>query len=328
MKSLWLGRVLESTTVIEATALPPGDPRKRPDQAIFGAAIDQVAYTSGQCVFSVAQRALGDEQGQGVRQLTSDSTLANREIGRSEETSYFRTLASVMAIVGVAGFVMQLALGRSSFGAPLIVHLHAVAFMGWVLIFAAQPWLANTGAMKMHRLLGLVAVFWACGLLVLGCLVTWAAVQTGRTPFFLQPQHFLIANPAILLAALGLLAAAVLLRRCPDWHTRLQIGSFVMLMGPSFGRLLPMPLLMPYAFEIAALAPLVFVAFAAGRDAWVRKRVHPAWIWTTGVLLVSLAIARLAADSDIASALYAAAVAGTGAAGGDGMAFPPPPPMP
>lgn len=233
-----------------------------------------------------------------------------------------------MAIVQVSGFAVQLATGRSSFDAPLIVHLHAVAFMGWVAIFVAQPWLAKAGAMQLHRRVGRVALFWACALLVLGLLVTWSTVHTGRTPFFFQPRHFLIANPIGLVAALGLLAAAVVLRKRHDWHPRLQIGSFILLMGPSFGRLLPMPALMPYAFEIASLAPLVFVAFAAGRDAWAQKRVHLAWLWTTGVLLASLVLARLLAHSHVSAALYAAAVAGTGAAGSDGMAFPPPPPPP
>ncbi|MEQ1619538.1 MAG: hypothetical protein ABL883_14485 [Terricaulis sp.] len=247
---------------------------------------------------------------------------------QSDDRGFFRALATAMAIVQVAGFAVQLAMGRSSFGAPLIIHLHAVVFMGWVAIFATQPWLAQSGALKLHRLLGRVALIWAFGLLTLGVLVTWATVHTGRTPFFFQPQHFLIANPVTLLGALGLLAAAVILRKHQDWHARLQIGSFVMLMGPSFGRLLPMPFLKPYAFEIASVAPLVFVAFAAGRDASVRKRAHPAWAWTVVVLVGSLLLARLLATSPVGADIYAAAVANTGATGGDGMVFPPPPPMP
>ncbi|MBL8538075.1 MAG: hypothetical protein JNM59_11785 [Hyphomonadaceae bacterium] len=244
---------------------------------------------------------------------------------QTDDRGFFRTLATVMAIMQVSGFVVQLAMGRSSFGAPLIVHLHAIAFMGWVAIFLAQSWLAASGAMARHRLLGRIALFWACALLVLGVLITVETIRTGRTPFFFQPQHFLLANPATLFGALGLLAAAVVLRKRQDWHARLQIGSFVMLMGPSFGRLLPMPLMTPYAFEIAALAPLVFVVFAASRDRRVQKRIHPAWALTAAVLVSALVLARLLAHSPVGAALYAAAVAGTGAAGSNGMAFPPPP---
>lgn len=247
---------------------------------------------------------------------------------QSDDRGFFRTLATVMAIVQVSGFVVQLAMGRSSFGAPLIVHFHAVAFMGWVAIFLSQTWLAANGAMARHRLLGRIALVWACALLVLGVLITVATIRTGRTPFFFQPQHFLLANPIGLIGALSLLATAVVMRKRQDWHERLQIGSFVLLMGPSFGRLLPMPLMTPYAFEIASLAPLVFVAFAANRDLRVHKRVHPAWAVTAGVLVSALLLARLLAFSPVGAALYAAAVAGTSAAGSDGLAFPPPPPMP
>lgn len=245
---------------------------------------------------------------------------------RSDDRGFFRTLATVMAIVQVSGFVFHLAMGRSSFNAPLVVHLHAVAFMGWVAIFAVQPWLANAGAMKQHRLLGRLAVAWACALLVLGVMVTLAVVRAGKAPFFFQPQHFLFANVISLVAALGLLAAAIALRKRSDWHARLQIGSFALFMGPSFGRLLPMPFLKPYAFEIAEVASLVFVGFAAVRDARMHKAVHPAWFWTAGAMLGALALARLLAHSPLGTVIYAAAVAGSAAAGGDGMAFPPAPP--
>lgn len=246
----------------------------------------------------------------------------------SDARGFFRTLATVMALVQVSGFALQLAMGRSSFAAPLIVHVHAAVFMGWVAIFVAQPWLASLNAMALHRLVGRIALVWAAGLLVLGLLVTWSTVHAGRTPFFFQPQHFLVANPLTLFAALGLLGAAVALRKRRDWHPRLQIGSFVLLMGPGLGRLLPMPLLVPNAYEIAVVTPLLFVAVAAGRDLWVERRIHPAWAWTTGVALASLALAQLVAGSPLGAALHSAAVAGTVAAGSDGMDFPPPPPMP
>jgi hypothetical protein len=54
-------------------------------------------------------------------------------------------MVTAMALVLVAGFVLQLAMGRSSFGAPPVVHLHALVFMGWVAIVVAQAWLAAGG---------------------------------------------------------------------------------------------------------------------------------------------------------------------------------------
>lgn len=246
----------------------------------------------------------------------------------TDDRRFMRNMISVMAILLVAGFVAQLALGRSSFAAPAVVHAHAIVFMGWVGITLAQTWLVSAGNLATHRKLGQLAVVWSIGLLILGPLVTLATVQTARTPFFFQPQHFLIANPMTLIGFAGLFGAAILLRRRTDWHARLHVGAFVMLMGPGFGRLLPMPFLPPYAFEIASLAALAFPLIGILRDWRVYGRPHPAWFWGIGVLVGVTLLARVIGFSALGEAVYAAATAGTGMAGTDGLAFPPPPPGP
>jgi hypothetical protein len=232
----------------------------------------------------------------------------------ADERRFFRALITFMAVVLVAGFVVQLAMGRSSFDAPLIVHLHAVVFMGWVAIVLAQAWLVAGGNVVLHRRLGRLAVVWALGLPIFGTLVTVANVQSGRTPFFFEPQHFLIANPLSVVGFLALLGAAIVMRKRTDWHARLQVGAFVMLMGPGFGRLIPMPLLTPYAFEIAGLLALVFPVVGMVHDWRVRGRPHPAWLWGIGVLIGVKLIARVIAFSPAGAAIYAAATAGSAAA--------------
>jgi hypothetical protein len=252
-------------------------------------------------------------------------TDANITAPVTDDRRFIRNHATAMAVVLVLGFVVQLAMGRSSFGAPLIVHAHAVVFMGWVGIVLTQVWLAGSGNIAMHRQVGRLAGVWALGLLVFGTWITIAAVQTGRTPFFFQPQHVIIANPLSLYAAIGLLVAAYMMRKQTDWHARLQIGSFTLLMGPGFGRLLPMPLLPPYAFEIAGLVALIFPAIGIFYDMRVHGRPHPAWFWGIGVLLAVIVVARLAGFSPVGEAVYDAVVAGTPLAGTSGLDFPPPP---
>lgn len=238
---------------------------------------------------------------------------------------FIRNLVTVMAVILVSGFVVQLAAGRSSFNAPLIVHAHAFVFMGWVGIVMMQAWLAGAGNMKLHQQLGKLACVWAIGLLIFGTWVTVATVQSGRTPFFFQPQHFIIANPLSLYAAMGVLAAAVILRHRPDWHARLQVSSFMLLMGPGFGRLLPMPLLPPYAFEIAGLVAIVFPVFGIVRDWRVLGRPHPAWFWAIGVLIATTLLVRVIGLSPVGAGVYEAVVAGTPLEGTSGLDYLPPP---
>lgn len=241
--------------------------------------------------------------------------------------AFFRTTITAMAVVLVSGFVVQLALGRSSFGAPPVVHVHALVFMSWVGITLTQTWLGASGAIATHRTLGRFAVAFSLLLLIMGPMVTIAAVQTGRVPFFFQPQHFLVANPLSMIAFAGLFAAAVALRKQTDWHARLHLGAFALLLGPGIGRLAPMPLLKPYAFEIAELIGLVAPLIGMAWDLRARGRVHPAWWWSIAAIVVALVAARLIAFSPIGAALYAMATAHTPMAGSDGLAFPPPPPM-
>jgi len=245
---------------------------------------------------------------------------------RTSDLRYFRICITAMAVIAVLGFVVNVVLGRSSFDAPLVVHVHAVVFMGWVAIFVTQAWLAAAGAKGLHRLLGVAAVVWAVAVVIMGPLVTIEAVRGERVAFFFYPQHFLLSNPASILGFLGLFTAAVLLRRHHDWHPRLQMGSFMLIMGAGIGRLLPMPFLTPYAYEIAAAAPLTFALFSMVRDQRVHGRVHPAWWWPIGVTVVILIATRLVAFSPLGDAIYAAATEGSIAAGTDGRAFPAPPP--
>lgn len=241
------------------------------------------------------------------------------------DAQFFRTFVTIMAAILVSGFIFNLAMGRSSFAAPVVVHLHAMVFMGWVGIVVTQFWLAGSGAFHWHRQLGMVAVAWTGAMLVLGPWVTIAAAQTGRVPFFFQPQHFILGDILGLLGFFALFAAAIALRKRTDWHARLQIAAFVPLMGPGFGRLIPMPLLAPYAFEAAGLVALIFPIFGIVRDRRVHGRAHPAWYWAIGVVIVSMAFARFIAFTSLGDDFYAFVTAGTPMEGTDGRAFPPPP---
>ena len=151
---------------------------------------------------------------------------------RGADESYFFRMACAMAAVMVAGFSLQLAMGRSSFGAPLRVHAHAVIFFGWIVLFLTQARLASRGNFALHRRLGQLAALWMAAMVAAGLIVTVALVQEGRAPFFFYPQQFLIADPVNLLFFVGLTLVAVQHRRQPDWHMRLQICAFASLMGP------------------------------------------------------------------------------------------------
>lgn len=253
---------------------------------------------------------------------------ATRDYGTTEDRFHFKLVAA-MALVLVAGFSFHLAKGRSTFDAPLVWHLHAVVFFGWTALVVAQTWLATRGSLGLHRRLGWVAAFWLPMMVVLGVAVTVATIRRGTTAFFFVPQHFLVVNILALLAVAALVTMAVRFRRSNDWHRRLQIVAFAGLLGPGFGRLLPMPLLVPVAFETAVAFGLLFPAYAMLREKRREGRVHRAWWTGVATILGALLVGEAIAFSPIGAALYAAVTAGSPGAALPGLAFgaPPPPGM-
>ena len=92
------------------------------------------------------------------------ATLAQRS-SAPEGTRFFTIMALVMAGVIVAGFSLNLAMGRSSFGMPLAFHVHGLIFMGWLALYLAQGFTIATGQIALHRQLGRIAY----GLIPRGC---------------------------------------------------------------------------------------------------------------------------------------------------------------
>lgn len=241
------------------------------------------------------------------------------------EHRFFFIMACVMAFILVAGFSTSAALGRSSFAAPLIVHIHAFVFFGWVALYLMQTGLVATGSVALHRRLGWVALLWVPAMVVLGFAITLHSLRTTGGPFFFGKSEFLFGNPIGILFFAGLVVAAILLRRRTDWHRRLMFCAMASITGPGFGRLLPVPFMIPWAWLVAGvLFPLILVAIAMIADQRRLARVHPAYLWGVAALVGSQAIAEAVAHSPVGYAITDAVVAGTPGAARPMHAFLPP----
>lgn len=255
------------------------------------------------------------------------ATLVDRGGARlPADGRFFLGAALLMALVIVAGFSLQFAMGRSSLSSPWLVHAHGLVFMGWLGLYVAQNVSAATGRMALHRRLGWIAPGWIVAMLVLGFAVTFAMVRRGQVPFFFRPLQFLVFDPVALLTFAGLAAAAIALRRRTDWHRRLHFCGMALLLGPGFGRLLPMPLLAPYAWEATFAATMLFPIAGVIADLRRSGRVHPAWQWGIGTLLASFVLVEAVTYSAAGTALYHSVTAGTPGAAVAPLAFAPPPP--
>lgn len=229
---------------------------------------------------------------------------------RSEER-FFLILAWAMALTIVGGFSINLVLGRSTFAVPAIFHIHAFVFFGWVALYLAQNTLVASGNVALHRRLGWIAMAWIPLMVTFGIAMTVVSLRRNGGPPFFDMREFATGNPIALLGFAGLAGTAIMMRRRTDWHRRLMLCAMAGLTGPGLGRLLPMPLLIPFAWWIANLATLIFPIIAVVADRRRHGRVHPALLWGIGVLLGALLLGETIAYTPAGLALTEWMVSGS-----------------
>lgn len=241
------------------------------------------------------------------------------------EARFFFIMACLMAATNVAGFGLNAAAGRSSFDAPLLVHFHAVMMMSWMAIYVAQTWLVSTDNLQWHRKLGRLALLVLVLVAISAVLVTLNSLRNRGGPPFFDQNHFLFSNLMHLAVVVAMVCTAVRIRARTDWHRRLMMVAFAMLTGPGVGRLLPMPLLVPYAWWIGSIAvPMVWPVIGMIADKRRYGAVHPAWLVGMGAFLVIQIAADLLSYSDWGIAVTQALLEGTpGAERGMAAFFPP-----
>jgi hypothetical protein len=97
------------------------------------------------------------------------------------------------------------------------------------------------------------------------------------------------------------------------------------LMSPGFGRLLPMPLLQPWAWEISFAAGLLFPIAGVIADVRRTGRVHPAWRWGIAAMLSGFALIEAITYSGAGQALYSVVTADSPGAAVPPLEFADPP---
>jgi hypothetical protein len=177
-------------------------------------------------------------------------------------------------------------------GGPVtpLVHAHGALFSEWVLLFIAQTALVAQHKVRVHRRLGIAGAVLAALMVLVGSLTALKAAARGSAPGGIDPLSFLMIPLSDMLFFGGFVALALGLRANKETHKRLMLMAYVSVIVAAMARL---PGVLP-------LGPLVFFGLAfvfifAGiiYDWMTRRRVHPAYLWGGGVLLVSVPL-RLA----------------------------------
>ncbi|KQX24263.1 MULTISPECIES: hypothetical protein [unclassified Sphingomonas] len=212
------------------------------------------------------------------------------------ERRFYLWMSVAVAAAVVVGFGRNIALGRvDALTLPIQVQFHALAFAGWILLYVVQNLLVERGSIALHRRLGWCGAALTAAMVPLGIVATVMCIERGAVPFFFPHNIFLVVNILGVLGFGGLAAAAIVMRRRPDWHRRLMLSAAIMLMAPAFGRLLPMAALGPLAPLALTASLLAYAGAGIFFDIITYRRVHRAWcVGTAAILAVQFATGPLA----------------------------------
>jgi FtsH-binding integral membrane protein len=181
---------------------------------------------------------------------------------------------------------------------PWIIHLHAVVFTAWMLLFLLQASLPSLGRPNLHRRIGRVAMAYGMVVALVGIaasiLVPASRVAAGQMPLE-RASLVVLYNLTDIVTFGGFIAAAMYQRRRPESHRRLIICAVVALTGAAVGRVLPSGSLL---YLLVWLLPLlVLIAI----DLLQRRRPHP--VSLTGIAVFAAVASKVAilSTSSIAS---------------------------
>lgn len=153
---------------------------------------------------------------------------------------------------------------------PLIVHIHAVVFTGWMVLLTAQILLVLGDRVAVHRRLGWITAAWACVMAILG---PWASmVAKGPVPSGPASPQFLSIQFGAILAFVVFVVWGIALRNNPAAHKRIMILSTVALVSAGYGRVteyyLPEPHSAVVWFAWNYYGDVLLLALMAAWDLW------------------------------------------------------------
>jgi hypothetical protein len=189
--------------------------------------------------------------------------------------AFYVALSLCMALIAVVGFWPTYfgPLVWGTLAQPLLIHVHAVVFTGWLALFAAQVVLAATRRIRWHLWLGKVGIAYGIALIVVGLVTT--ALRAAARPEGGERLLYIASLDMVIFAAF--FGMAIWYRRKPQLHKRLMIVAATTLLVAAVGRMtfLPPP---PGGLPIGFLLWSSPVLMAMIYD-WRQKRLlYPVYI--------------------------------------------------
>lgn len=213
------------------------------------------------------------------------------------DRNFFAALIAFVWLGILMGFGLDIAdhIARNRPAFPLIVHIHAVVFVGWLALFTVQAGLIRARRPALHRRLGLAMAGLAVVVPVIG-MATALYVDRLHLHDANPDPNFIFIQASDMLAFTLLVGAGLALRARPSVHKRLMLISLLYISDAGFGRWIgdgvAAAIASPYWADFAGdyLASDLGILALGLYDLVTRRRLHPAYVAAAlGAVAVQLA---------------------------------------
>jgi hypothetical protein len=218
------------------------------------------------------------------------------------DRNFFLSMMVITWAAIVSGFGYEM-VQRSQHGTlhfPLIVHFHAAAFIGWLVLFTVQVILIRSKNLALHKKLGIVAARLIPVMVVLGVVT---AIITERLEYGTPTSdlHFMsvMLGSMLLFGILG--GAGFYLRKNYVAHKRLMLVATLALTDAGFGRWFSYKIAPFFGdfywnyktlsegsgrfFVFETLPSLTLILAVGVYDLVTRKKLNKAYVWALALFL-------------------------------------------
>jgi hypothetical protein len=220
----------------------------------------------------------------------SSSTTSFCAVESPRRDDYFFSGMALLILASVFSGFARTYFFAGLWNAPLpnrLIHVHAVVFSSWIVLFILQIALVSTKRVRWHRNLGVLGAALAMAIVTLGMLASTDSLSRGFSPpgSGIDPRTF-YAIPFLQVVVFAILIiAAFRFRFSPTAHKRLMLIATISLLGPAINRW-PVALFQKVP-PLTSAVLLGFILMLVAYDIWTLGKVHRATLWAGLTVVVS-----------------------------------------
>lgn len=213
------------------------------------------------------------------------SPILNRPI----LTNFYSGMGLLLLALVIVGFgVATILRGNAPLDFPLYIHVHAVTFMAWLVLYIYQVNLIGQKNYRLHRRLGYLSILIMSVMLITGVMMMNYAYHRGLSPIpNTNVQQFLMYPAMDLVGLLSFYVLGVVNKHKGVFHKHCMLLATIAIMDPALGRIAEVTHIPP----LGLLLHFGLVGLVVLHDRKVAGSIH--LITWLGLLFVLLRVAFL-----------------------------------